>query len=102
MIGRPPRSTLSPYATLSRSPGELLVEIAVPPLAARSGTAFLEMARRHGDYALVGVAVVVTLDPRGRCKDAKLDLLSVGDGPRSEEHTSELQSPCNLVCRLLP
>jgi len=63
------------------APGELLVEIAVPPLPASSGTAFLEMARRHGDYALVGVAVVVTLDPRGRCKDAKLGLLSVGDGP---------------------
>jgi carbon-monoxide dehydrogenase medium subunit len=63
------------------APGELLVEIAVPQLPARSGTAFLEMARRHGDYALVGVAVVVTLDPRGRCKEAKLSLLSVGDGP---------------------
>jgi carbon-monoxide dehydrogenase medium subunit len=63
------------------APGELLVEIAVPPLPASSGTAFLEMARRHGDYALVGVAVVVTLDPRGRCKEAKLSLLSVGDGP---------------------
>ena len=63
------------------APGELLVEIAVPPLPARSGTAFLEMARRHGDYALVGVAVVVTLDPPGRCKEAKLGLLSVGDGP---------------------
>jgi len=63
------------------APGELLVEIAVPQHPARSGTAFLEMARRHGDYALVGVAVVVTLDPRGRCKEAKLSLLSVGDGP---------------------
>jgi len=63
------------------APGELLVEIAVPPLPASSGTAFLEMARRHGDYALVGVAVVVTLDPRGRCIEAKLSLLSVGDGP---------------------
>jgi len=63
------------------APGELLVEIAVPRLPASSGTAFLEMARRHGDYALVGVAVVVTLDPRGRCKEAKLSLLSVGDGP---------------------
>jgi carbon-monoxide dehydrogenase medium subunit len=63
------------------APGELLVEIAVPQLPARSGTAFLEMARRHGDYALVGVAVVVTLDPRGRCQEAKLSLLSVGDGP---------------------
>ncbi|HTD70799.1 MAG TPA: xanthine dehydrogenase family protein subunit M [Gemmatimonadales bacterium] len=63
------------------APGELLVEIAVPQLPASSGTAFLEMARRHGDYALVGVAVVVMLDPRGRCKEAKLSLLSVGDGP---------------------
>ena len=63
------------------APGELLVEIAVPRLPASSGTAFLEMARRHGDYALVGVAVVVTLDPRRRCQEAKLSLLSVGDGP---------------------
>jgi carbon-monoxide dehydrogenase medium subunit len=62
-------------------PGELLVEIALPPLPARSGTAFLEMARRHGDYALVGVAGLVTLDPGGRCKAARLSLLSVGDGP---------------------
>jgi len=62
-------------------PGELLVEIALSPLPARSGTAFLEMARRHGDYALVGVAATVTLDPRGRCKAARLSLLSVGDGP---------------------
>src|SRR5207247_4761530 len=63
------------------APGELLVEIAVPPLPGRSGTAFVEMARRHGDYALVGVAAVVTLDSRGRCKAARLTLLSVGDGP---------------------
>jgi carbon-monoxide dehydrogenase medium subunit len=62
-------------------PDELLVEIALPPLPERSGTSFLEMARRHGDYALVGVAAVVTLDPRGRCKAVRLSLLSVGDGP---------------------
>src|SRR5256884_3234294 len=62
-------------------PGELLVEIAIPPLPGRSGTAFVEMARRHGDYALVGVAAVVTLDPRGRCKTARRSMLSVGDGP---------------------
>jgi aerobic carbon-monoxide dehydrogenase medium subunit len=62
-------------------PGELLVEIAVPPLPASTGSAFLEVARRHGDYAMVGVAVIVTLDPRGRCKEARIGLLSVGDGP---------------------
>ena len=62
-------------------PGELLVEILIPSLAPRTGTAFLEVARRHGDYALVGVAVVVTLDARNRCQAARVALLSVGDGP---------------------
>ena len=63
------------------APGELLIEIVLPPLPASTGTAFLEVARRHGDYAMVGVAVIVTLDPRGRCKQARISLLSVGDGP---------------------
>ena len=62
-------------------PGELLVEVALPSLPAKSGTAFLEIARRHGDYALAGVAAVVTLDARGRCKAARVAFLSVGDGP---------------------
>jgi len=62
-------------------PGELLVEVTLPALPPRTGTAFLEVARRHGDYALVGVAVVVTLDPKGRCQAARIACLSVGDGP---------------------
>src|SRR5437899_12375688 len=61
------------------APGELLVEIAVPALPARTGTAFLEMARRHGDYALVGVAAVVTLARKGRCPTARLDCAAVGE-----------------------
>ena len=63
------------------APDELLVEIGLPPMPDRSGTAFLEVARRHGDYALVGIAVAVTLDGQGRCKAARIALLSVGDGP---------------------
>src|SRR5439155_80439 len=59
------------------APGELLVEIAVPALPARTGTAFLEMARRHGDYALVGVAAVVTLDTKERCHTARIAGFSV-------------------------
>ncbi|HYU91529.1 MAG TPA: xanthine dehydrogenase family protein subunit M [Gemmatimonadales bacterium] len=84
------------------APGELLVEIAVPRLPASSGTAFLEMARRHGDYALVGVAVVVTLDPRGRCQQAKLSLLSVGDGPVLANEAGKVlagQSPSEELLR---
>ncbi len=62
-------------------PAELLVEVALPPLPARSGYAFQEVARRHGDYALVGAAAVVMLDAQNRCEQAKLVFLSVGDGP---------------------
>lgn len=62
-------------------PDEILVEIAVPPLPLRTGTAFREIARRHGDYALAGVAAVVTLGEDGRCVEARVVLFSVGDGP---------------------
>jgi carbon-monoxide dehydrogenase medium subunit len=62
-------------------PDEMLVEAAIPPTPARTGWAFLEVARRHGDYAQVGVAARVTLDESGRCREARLVYLSVGDAP---------------------
>src|SRR5256885_6312470 len=79
MIRRPPRSTLFPYTTLFRSVGAALgggltvklLDIAFQVLRAHSG-------RKRAAREVV---------------DRHLD--------RSEEHTSELQSPCNLVCRLL-
>jgi carbon-monoxide dehydrogenase medium subunit len=60
---------------------EMLVEVAIPPAPPRTGWSFVETARRHGDYALVGVAARVTLDERGSCREARLVFLSVGDGP---------------------
>lgn len=63
------------------APGELLTAIELPPAPAHSGSAFIELARRHGDYALVGVAVRVTLDPSGACDGARVALFSVGDRP---------------------
>lgn len=62
-------------------PGELLTEIRISPPPARSGCAFQEISRRHGDFALVGVAAVVQLDEQGRCAEARIVLLSVGDRP---------------------
>jgi carbon-monoxide dehydrogenase medium subunit len=62
-------------------PDELLVEIALPPLPARTGYAFREVSRRHGDYALVGAAVVVTLNDEDLCQQVRLVYFSVGDGP---------------------
>src|SRR2546426_4744980 len=84
MIRRPPRSTLFPYTTLFRS----LVERAGPdqqPSEVVTGSA--RTGGRHERQ--------IGRSGRGVAR---------GEGPlraRSEEHTSELQSPCNLVCRLL-
>ena len=67
--------------TTALTPAELLVEIALPPLPARTGTAFVEFARRRGDYALMGVAAVVTLDDSGAIQQARLVYLNAGEGP---------------------
>src|SRR5256885_3616883 len=79
MIRRPPRSTLFPYTTLFRS-GAMDASQMLKPMLARGelhtiGATTIDEYRKHIE------------------KDAALE--------RSEEHTSELQSPCNLVCRLL-
>ncbi len=62
------------------APEEMLTEIVLPPSAPGTGWAFRELSRRHGDYALVGVAVTVTV-AAGRISDARIVLLSVGPGP---------------------
>jgi carbon-monoxide dehydrogenase medium subunit len=67
--------------TTALEPEELLTEIDLPPLPARTGWSFQEIARRHGDYAMVGVAALVTLGEEGRCREARLVYLSVGDRP---------------------
>src|SRR2546426_1732248 len=77
MIRRPPRSTLFPYTTLFRSRGQRLD---------------VDTGRRELGQHRLAVAAV-----RGQ-HGADVAMLPAD---RSEEHTSELQSPCNLVCRLL-
>lgn len=62
-------------------PDEMLVEIEIPAPAPRTGWAFDEVSRRHGDYALAGIAATVAVDEGGRCTAARIALLSVGDGP---------------------
>jgi len=71
------------------APGELLTEIRIPPPDKRSGFAFQEISRRHGDFALVGVAAAVELDDEGRCGQARVALLSVGDRPMLARQAAE-------------
>jgi carbon-monoxide dehydrogenase medium subunit len=60
---------------------EMLAEIAIPPLPPRTGTCFLELARRRGDYAMAGVAAVVTLDAAGNCAAASIACCNAGVVP---------------------
>ncbi len=63
------------------APDELVTAVEIPTLPNGTGCAFKEVSRRHGDFALVGVCAVLTLDAGGTCTRASVTLLSVGDGP---------------------
>src|SRR2546430_17504554 len=102
MIRRPPRSTLFPYTTLFRS---LLDVDVTPTLETRPGDTGMALGRRgHVDHVgsrLVQQLVQVREIPRDREPFVELprhQRLAITD--RSEEHTSELQSQSNIVCRL--
>ncbi len=66
--------------TTALEPDELLVEIVVPKVAANTGAAFVEISRRHGDYALVGIAVQLSL-AGDRVADIRLAACGIGAGP---------------------
>lgn len=65
----------------ARRAGELAVAAVFPLPAAGTGTAFVEVARRHGDYALAGVAAAVTVDADGRVVRARAAYLAAGPVP---------------------
>lgn len=60
------------YMTTLLEPGELLVEIRVPAVPTRTGWSFQEISRRYGDFALAGVATMVTLDGAGAIQEARV------------------------------
>jgi len=69
------------FLTTALEPDELLVEVRVPGVPERSGAAFVEIARRHGDFAIVGAAAVVSLGGDGAIADARLVFIGVGGAP---------------------
>ncbi len=77
----PAREFFTGLFATALEPGELVTAIELAAQPARTGVAFEEFARRHGDFALVGVAVVVTLDAAGAIRAVRIALLSVGEGP---------------------
>src|SRR5256885_10803194 len=90
MIRRPPRSTLFPYTTLFRSYGSDAIA-GVVNIITKKKMEGIEASAYTGDFS-----------KGGRTTEASFAAgTAAGKFARSEEHTSELQSPCNLVCRLL-
>ena len=70
------------YLTTVVEPTELLVEVCLPAPPPGTGWAFLEVSRRHGDFALVGVACLLALEPDGRhVAAARLAFTGVGGTP---------------------
>lgn len=65
----------------SLTTGEIAVEAFMPALAPRSGIAYDELSRRHGDYALCGVGAVVTLGEEGRIEHVRAGYVAVSETP---------------------
>jgi carbon-monoxide dehydrogenase medium subunit len=71
-------------------PDELMVEVALPPVPARTGVSFMEVARRLHDFALIGLAAVVSLDEKGVIRQARMVFLSAGDRPMQAHRAAEV------------
>jgi carbon-monoxide dehydrogenase medium subunit len=67
--------------TTDLKPDEMLVEIELPSQKPRTGCCFMEIARRRGDFAIVGVAAMMTLGERDECTDVRLSFCGVGETP---------------------
>src|SRR5256885_12196651 len=97
MIRRPPRSTLFPYTTLFRS--SRLEEVIS---AALDGVERKANGHRRSSPRPARTRYAGEQGSRTMAEWFRAEVLALLEQkPRSEEHTSELQSPCNLVCRLL-
>jgi carbon-monoxide dehydrogenase medium subunit len=68
---------------------EMLIEIEIPAMSARTGWSFMEVAPRAGDYALMGVAALLTLGEDRTCIQTKLVYLNAGDGPVNAIETAK-------------
>lgn len=78
------------YLTTALGPAEVLTEVRLPALPEGSGWSFVEIARRHGDFALVGVATTVTLEGGGSCSASRIVLFGVGPKPVRASRAEEL------------
>jgi CO/xanthine dehydrogenase FAD-binding subunit len=84
------------YLTTTLEPDELLVEVRIPAWPSGAGWSYQEVSRRHGDFAMVGVAALVRLDPSGTIAEARLGYTGAAAAPvraRAAERSLAGQPP---------
>jgi carbon-monoxide dehydrogenase medium subunit len=77
------------YLTTALEENEVLVEVRVPVLPERTGWSIQELARRHGDFAMVGAVALLGLDAGGACEKARVVLFGVGATPQRASAVEE-------------
>lgn len=84
------------YLTTALEPTEVLTEVRFPALPPRTGWSFIEVTRRHGDFALTGVVAQLAVDGGGRCSAARIVLFGVGATPIRARRSEQLLvgEPC--------
>jgi CO/xanthine dehydrogenase FAD-binding subunit len=98
VVGPSGERTLEPeaffltYLTTSLEPSEILVEVRIPTLPQNTGWSFVELSRRSGDFAIVGVATLLFMEDGGVCKEARIALGGVAPTPIRAEEAEALLS----------
>ena len=83
------RDFFKAYLTTSLSKDEMVLEASIPATPPEAGCSFMEFARRNGDFAIVGVAVLLARE-QDRIADARIALTGVGDKPWRESSVEQI------------
>ena len=89
------------YLTTSLEPSDLLVEVRMPALPKKTGWSFMELSRRSGDFAIVAVGVLLSMEKPGVCKEARISMGGVAPTPIRAEEAEALLSGQKISAKLI-
>ncbi len=107
VVGPSGERTLQPeeffltYLTTSLEPAEILVEVRIPVLPLKAGWSFVELTRRHGDFAIVAAASVLSLKDGGVCSEARIALGGVAPTPIRAREAEEVLAGETITLALM-
>lgn len=97
----PPEEFFLTYLTTSLEPTDILVEVRIPPLPPKTGWSFTELSRRSGDFAIVAVGVLLSMDKAGTCKEPRISMGGVAPTPIRAEEAEALLSGQKISAELI-